>query len=93
MLFRSETKLDEVSHLRSAYFHVVALDETYYGETLTLKYTTQYNYSSSSTVTFSQDNTTAIVVYPPTNTRNYTVTFSIHTADGTTIGSQKITIS
>jgi hypothetical protein len=69
------------------------LDETYYGETLTLKYTTQYNYSSSSTVTFSQDNTTAIVVYPPTNTRNYTVTFSIHTADGTTIGSQKITIS
>lgn len=89
----TETALDSVSHLRSAYFHVVALDETYYGEKLTLKYTTQYNYSSSSTVTFSQDNTSAMVVYPPTSTSNYTVTFSIHTADGTNIGSQKITIS
>ena len=89
----TETSLDSVSHLRSAYFHIIALDETYYGETLTLKYTTQYNYTSKSYVTFSQDNTSAIVVYPPTNTSGYTVTFSIQTSDGTTIGSQKITIS
>lgn len=89
----TETSLDSVSHLRSAYFHVIALDELYYGEKLTLKYTTQYDYSSSSTVTFSEDNTSAIVVYPPTSTSGYTVTFSIHSADGATIGSQKITIS
>ena len=89
----NETSLDSVSHLRSAYFHIVALDETYYGERLTLKYTTQYNYTSTSYVTFSQDNTSAIVVYPPTDTSGYTVTFSIQTSDGTTIGSQKITIS
>ncbi len=89
----TETSLDSVSHLRSAYFHIIALDETYYGETLTLKYTTQYNYTSRSYVTFSEDNTSAIVVYPPTNTSGYTVTFSIQTSDGTTIGSQKITIS
>ena len=89
----TETSVDSVSHLRSAYFHIIALDETYYGETLTLKYTTQYNYTSKSYVTFSQDNTSAIVVYPPTNTSGYTVTFSIQTSDGTTIGSQKITIS
>ncbi len=89
----TETSLDSVSHLRSAYFHIIALDETYYGEKLTLKYTTQYNYTSTSYVTFSQDNTSAIVVYPPTDTSGYTVTFSIQTADGTTIGSQKITIS
>ncbi len=89
----TETSLDSVSHLRSAYFHIIALDETYYGETLTLKYTTQYNYTSKSYVTFSEDNTSAIVVYPPTNTSGYTVTFSIQTSDGTTIGSQKITIS
>ncbi len=89
----TETSLDSVSHLRSAYFHIIALDETYYGEKLTLKYTTQYNYTSTSYVTFSQDNTSAIVVYPPTNTSGYTVTFSIQTSDGTTIGSQKITIS
>lgn len=89
----NETSLDSVSHLRSAYFHIVALDETYYGERLTLKYTTQYNYTSTSYVTFSQDNTSAIVVYPPTDTSGYTVTFSIQTSDGTTIGSQRITIS
>ncbi|MBQ6935970.1 MAG: hypothetical protein IJN49_05400 [Clostridia bacterium] len=89
----NETSLDSVSHLRSAYFHIIALDETYYGERLTLKYTTQYNYTSTSYVTFSQDNTSAIVVYPPTDTSGYTVTFSIQTSDGTTIGSQKITIS
>ncbi len=89
----TETSLDSVSHLRSAYFHIIALDETYYGETLTLKYTTQYNYTSRSYVTFSEDNTSAIVVYPPTNTSGYTVTFSIQTSDGTTVGSQKITIS
>lgn len=89
----TETSVDSVSHLRSAYFHIIALDETYYGETLTLKYTTQYNYTSRSYVTFSEDNTSAIVVYPPTNTSGYTVTFSIQTSDGTTIGSQKITIS
>ena len=89
----TETSLDSVSHLRSAYFHIIALDETYYGEKLTLKYTTQYNYTSTSYVTFSQDNTSAIVVYPPTDTSGYTVTFSIHSADGTTLGSQKITIS
>lgn len=89
----TETSVDSVSHLRSAYFHIIALDETYYGEKLTLKYTTQYNYTSRSYVTFSEDNTSAIVVYPPTNTSGYTVTFSIQTSDGTTIGSQKITIS
>ena len=89
----TETALDSVSHLSSAYFHVIALDKLYYGETLTLKYTTQYDYSSSDTVTFSEDNKSALVVYPPTSTSGYTVTFSIHTADGTTIGSQKITIS
>ena len=85
--------VDSVSHLRSAYFHVIALDESYYGETLTIKYTTQYNYSASDTVTFSENNTSTVFVYPPTTTSGYTVTFSIHTADGTTIGSQKITIS
>jgi len=85
--------VDSVSHLRSAYFHVVALDETYYGEKLTIKYTTQYNYSASDTVTFSENNTSTVFVYPPTTTSGYTVTFSIHAADGTTIGSQKITIS
>ncbi|MBE6748950.1 MAG: hypothetical protein E7557_06945 [Ruminococcaceae bacterium] len=89
----TETSVDSVSHLRSAYFHIIALDETYYGEKLTLKYKTQYNYTSTSYVTFSQDNTSAIVVYPPTDTSGYTVTFSIQTSDGTTIGSQKITIS
>ena len=87
------TTVDSVSHLRSAYFHVIALDESYYGETLTIKYTTQYNYSASDTVTFSENNTSTVFVYPPTTTSGYTVTFSIHTADGTTIGSQKITIS
>ena len=85
--------VDSVSHLRSAYFHVIALDESYYGETLTIKYTTQYNYSASDTVTFSENNTSTVFVYPPTTTSGYTVTFSIHAADGTTIGSQKITIS
>lgn len=87
------TTVDSVSHLRSAYFHVIALDESYYGETLTIKYTTQYNYSASDTVTFSENNTSTVFVYPPTTTSGYTVTFSIHSADGTTIGSQKITIS
>lgn len=89
----TETQLDSVSHLRSAYFHVIALDKLYYGEKLTIKYTTQYNYSASSTVTLSENNTSTVFVYPPTTTSGYTVTFSIHTADGTTIGSQKITIS
>ena len=87
------SSVDSVSHLRSAYFHVVALDKTYYGEKLTIKYTTQYNYSASETVTFSENNTSTVFVYPPTTTSGYTVTFSVHTADGTTIGSQKITIS
>lgn len=87
------SSVDRVSHLRSAYFHVVALDKTYYGEKLTIKYTTQYNYSASETVTFSENNTSTVFVYPPTTTSGYTVTFSVHTADGTTIGSQKITIS
>ena len=89
----TETSLETISHLGSAYFHVIALDEMYYGETLTLKYTTQYNYTATDTVTFSEDNTSTVVVYPPTSTSGYTVTFSIHTADGTTIGSQVVTIS
>ena len=89
----TETSVDSVSHTSSAYFHIIALDKTYYGETLTLKYTTQYNYTSSSTVTFSEDNTSTIVVYPPTSTSGYTVTFTIQSADGTTIGTQTITIS
>ena len=89
----TEASVDSVSHLRSAYFHVVALDETYYGEPLTIKYTTQYNYSASDTVTFSENNKSTVFVYPPTTTSGYTVTFSIHSADGTTLGSQKITIS
>ena len=89
----TESSVDSVSHLRSAYFHVVALDDSYYGEKLTIKYTTQYNYSASDTVTFSENNTSTVFVYPPTTTSGYTVTFSIHSADGTTLGSQKITIS
>ncbi len=89
----TESSVDSVSHLRSAYFHVIALDDSYYGETLTIKYTTQYNYSASDTVTFSENNKSTVFVYPPTTTSGYTVTFSIHSADGSTLGSQKITIS
>ncbi len=89
----TETSLESVSHLGSAYFHVIALDETYYDEKITIKYTTQYDYSSSTTVTFTKDNPSTVMVYPPTTTSGYTVTFSIHSSDGTTLGSQKITIS
>ncbi len=89
----TETSLDSVSHLGSAYFHVIALDETYYDEKITIKYTTQYDYTSSTTVTFTKENPSTVMVYPPTTTSGYTVTFSIHSADGTSLGSQKITIS
>lgn len=88
-----ETSLESVSHTRSAYFHIIALDDTYYGERLTVKYTTQYNYTWSNTVTLSKDNTSTVVIYPPTDTSNYSVTFSVSTADGENLGTQKITIS
>ena len=89
----TETSLESVSHTGSAYFHVIVLDESYYDEKITIKYTTQYDYTSSTTVTFTKDNPSTVMVYPPTTTSGYTVTFSIHSADGTTLGSQKITIS
>ncbi len=88
-----ETSVEEVSHTKSAYFHIVALDKEYYGETLSVKYKTQYNFTWNDTVTFSENNQSAVVVYPPTSTAGYTVTFSITAPDGTSLGTQTIKIS
>ena len=79
-------KLTSVPHSQKAYFHIKANSKSLYGKTITLTYTTQYNYTYKKTVKLSESSPDAYLEYPSTSLGNYTVTFSAHLADGTKLG-------
>ncbi len=85
-----KTSLTELDHNKAIYFHIIVNDKSLYGKTLTLKYTTQYGYSQTDTVTLSDKNNSAIMAYPSTSLGNYKVTFELLSSDGAKIASQTI---
>ncbi len=85
-----KTSLTELDHNKAIYFHVVVNDKALHGKPLTLKYTTQYGYSQTDSVTLSEKNNSAIMAYPSTNLGNYKVTFELLSTDGSKIASQTI---
>lgn len=85
-----ETSLTELDNTRVIYFHAVVGDKTYYGKTLTLKYTTGFGYSQTKTVVLSESDNVAVMSYPATQYKNYTVEFELLDSNGQKIAGQKI---
>ena len=79
-------KLTSVPHSQRMYFHIKANSKSLYGKTVTLAYTTQYNYTYKKTVTLSEGSPDGYLEYPSTSLGNYTVTFSAYLSDGTKLG-------
>ena len=85
-----ETSLTELDNTRSIYFHAVVGDSSYYGKALTIKYTTAFGYSQKKTVVLSESDNVAIMSYPSTPHKNYTVEFELIDSNGQKIAGQRI---
>ena len=85
-----ETSLTQLDNTRPIYFHIVVGDKSLYGQTLTLKYTTAFGYSQRKTVILSESNNTAVMSYPATQHKNYTVEFDLLDSTGNKVAGQKI---
>ncbi len=85
-----ETALTELDNTRVIYFHAVVGDKALYGKTLTLKYTTAFGYSQTKTVVLSESDNVAVMSYPATQYKNYTVDFELLDSNGQKIAEQKI---
>lgn len=81
-----------LDHTKTIYFHAVVRNSDYYGQKLTAKFVTQYGYTQETALTFTNKDTSGVVVYPVTNQKGYTVTFQLLTADGKSLGSVKVTV-
>lgn len=85
-----ETSLTKLDNTRTIYFHAVVGDKNLYGKTLTLKYTTAFGYSQRKTVVLSESDNVAVMSYPATQYKNYTVEFELLDSNGQKIAGQKI---
>ncbi len=85
-----ETSLTELDNTRAIYFHAVVGDKALYGKTLTIKYTTAFGYSQKKTVTLSESDNVAVMTYPATQHKNYTVDFELLDSNGQKLAGQKI---
>ncbi len=85
-----ETSLTELDNTKPIYFHVVVGDKALYGQTLTLKYTTEFGYTQRKTLTLSESDNVAVMSYPATRYENYTVEFELLDSNGKKVAGQKI---
>ena len=85
-----ETALTTLDNTRVIYFHAVVGDKALYGKALTLKYTTAYGYSQRKTVVLSESDNVAVMSYPATQYKNYTVEFELLDSNGQKLAGQKI---
>ncbi len=85
-----ETSLTELDNTKPIYFHAVVGDKALYGKVLTLKYTTAFGYSQTKTVILSESDNVAVMSYPATQYKNYTVDFELLDSNGQKIAGQKI---
>ena len=86
-----ETALTELDNGKTCYFHVVVEDEALYGQRLSMKYRTAFGYTQSKSVSFSAEEPSSYVSYPPTKFKNYEVTFQLVDTNGNTLAEQVIT--
>lgn len=85
-----ETSLTQLDNTKPIYFHAVVGDKSLYGKTLTLKYTTAFGYTQRKTVILSESDNVAVMSYPATQYKNYTVEFELLDSNGQKIAGQKI---
>ena len=85
-----ETSLTKLDNTRVIYFHAIVGDKSLYGKTLTLKYTTAFGYTQRKTVILSESDNVAVMSYPATQYKNYTVEFELLDSNGQKIAGQKI---
>ena len=85
-----ETSLTELDNTRAIYFHAVVGDANLYGKALTLKYTTAFGYTQRKTVVLSEGDNVAVMSYPATQHKNYTVEFELLDSNGQKLAGQKI---
>lgn len=85
-----ETSLTKLDNTKSIYFHAVVGDKNLYGQTLTVKYTTAFGYTQKKTVVLSESDNVAVMSYPPTQYKKYTVEFELLDSTGKKLAGQKI---
>lgn len=85
-----ETALTKLDNTKVIYFHAVVGDKNLYGQSLTLKYTTAFGYSQKKTVVLSESDNVAVMSYPSTQHKNYTVTFELLDSTGKKLTEQTI---
>ncbi len=88
----TKTAVTSVSRSNAIYFHVIA-DSEFYGNTVTLSYTTQYGYTQKTTATLTKENPHTYILYPSSSLGNYTVTFAAVSAAGENLGSVTVNIT
>ena len=85
-----ETSLTQLDNTKPVYFHAVVGDKSLYGKTLTLKYTTAFGYTQKKSVVLSESDNVAVMSYPATQHKNYTVEFELLDSNGQKLAGQKI---
>ncbi len=82
-----------VDHSKAVYFHAEVNDASYYGQTLTVKYRTQYGYSQQKSFILSEVNNVATFMYKGGASTKYTVTFTLLDQAGNVVAEETITIN
>ena len=88
----AETNTTEFDSDRAIYIHIDCLDESLYGQQLSMTYENKYSKATLKKNTFTADETSYVFTYSGDGTRNYDITFRLVDAEGNVVAEQTVSV-
>lgn len=88
----AETNATEFDSDRAIYIHIDCLDESLYGQELTMTYENKYSKANLKKNTFTAEDTSYVFTYSGDGTRNYDITFRLIDAEGNVVAEQTVSV-
>lgn len=89
----TETQTTEFDSDRAIYIHVDCLDESLYGQQLTMSYENTYSNANLKTKVFTAEESSYVFTYGGDGTRNYDITFILKDASGNVIAEHTVSVN
>ena len=89
----AETNTTEFDSDRAIYIHIDCLDESLYGQQLSMTYENKYSKATLKKNTFTADETSYVFTYSGDGTRNYDITFRLVDAEGNVVAEQTVSVN
>lgn len=88
----SETNTTEFDSDRAIYIHIDCLDESLYGQKLSMTYENKYSKATLKSNTFTEDAPSYVFTYGGDGTSNYDITFRLVDATGNVVAEQTVSV-